>query len=80
MHPGRHSAGVVKEKDRRLFDTTYRKMHVLLVRTYDYQYDAESNRTKRTDITTGAVTEYTWDHHNRLTKITERGDLGSELH
>ena len=26
--------------------------------TYNYEYDAEGNRTKRTDIATGAVTEY----------------------
>jgi RHS repeat-associated protein len=40
--------------------------------TYTYQYDGEGNRTRRTHIVTGAVTEYTWDHRNRLTAITER--------
>jgi YD repeat-containing protein len=40
--------------------------------TYNYQYDNEGNRTKRTNIATGAVTEYTWDYRDRLTKVTER--------
>jgi len=40
--------------------------------TYNYQYDDEGNRTKRTNIATGAVTEYTWDYRNRLTKVLER--------
>jgi RHS repeat-associated protein len=40
--------------------------------TYDYQYDAEGNRTRRTHIATGEVTEYEWDHRNRLTRVTIR--------
>ncbi|HUP80366.1 MAG TPA: RHS repeat-associated core domain-containing protein, partial [Pirellula sp.] len=40
--------------------------------TYNYQYDNEGNTTKRTLISTGAVTEYAWDHRNRLTTVTER--------
>ena len=39
---------------------------------YNYEYDDEGNRTKRTNISTGAVTEYTWDYRNRLTKVLER--------
>jgi RHS repeat-associated protein len=43
---------------------------------YNYEYDDEGNRTKRILLVsgspTGATTEYTWDHRNRLTKITER--------
>jgi len=50
--------------------------------TYDYKYDAEGNRTKRTDIATGTVTEYEWDHRNRLVRVTARpsdqGPLTSE--
>jgi hypothetical protein len=38
--------------------------------TYDYQYDAEGNRTRRTHIASGEVTEYDWDHRNRLTRVT----------
>ena len=40
--------------------------------TFNYEYDAEGNRTKRTSITTGEVTEYEWDHRNRLTRVTAR--------
>jgi RHS repeat-associated protein len=39
---------------------------------YNYEYDDEGNRTKRTNISSGAVTEYTWDYRNRLTKVLER--------
>ena len=39
---------------------------------------AEGNRTKRTNIATGAVTEYTWDYRDRLTCVTERaGGVGT---
>ena len=34
--------------------------------TYNYEYDKEGNRTKQTEIATGEVTEYEWDHRNRL--------------
>ncbi len=40
--------------------------------TYNYQYDNEGNTIKRTLISSGAVTEYVWDHRNRLTTVTER--------
>jgi RHS repeat-associated protein len=36
---------------------------------YNYQYDGEGNRTKRTEIATGKVTEYNWDYRNRLTAV-----------
>jgi RHS repeat-associated protein len=36
---------------------------------YDYTYDDEGNRTRRTEIATGKVTEYSWDYHNRLTSV-----------
>jgi RHS repeat-associated protein len=45
--------------------------------TYNYQYDAEGNRTQRTNIATGEVTEYEWDHRNRLVKITDRDASGT---
>jgi hypothetical protein len=41
---------------------------------YNYQYDDEGNRTRRTNITTGDYTEYEWDHRNRLTNVTEYDD------
>jgi RHS repeat-associated protein len=37
--------------------------------TYSYTYDGESNRTKRTEIATGKVTEYVWDYRNRLAGV-----------
>jgi RHS repeat-associated protein len=40
--------------------------------TYNYDYDAEGNRTRRTEIATGEVTEYTWDHRNRLIRVSTR--------
>jgi RHS repeat-associated protein len=40
--------------------------------TYHYEYDAEGNRTRRTEIATGEITEYTWDHRNRLVRVTTR--------
>ncbi len=39
---------------------------------FDYQYDNEGNRILRTNINTGAVTEYSWDHRNRLVTLTDR--------
>ncbi len=44
--------------------------------TYNYAYDAEGNRIRRTAIGTGAVTDYTWDHRNRLTEVVERAGVG----
>lgn len=45
--------------------------------TYCYAYDAQGNRIKRTEIATGAVTEYRWDLLNRLVEITERARDGA---
>jgi YD repeat-containing protein len=44
--------------------------------TYNYAYDDEGNRISRTSIATGAVTEYVWDYHNRLTQVTEKNAAG----
>ncbi|WP_419193218.1 RHS repeat domain-containing protein [Kolteria novifilia] len=41
---------------------------------YTYAYDDEGNRTSRTEIATGEVTEYTWDHRNRLTRVISKDD------
>ncbi len=43
----------------------------------NYAYDAEGNRTKRTNIATGEVTDYTWDHRNRLVRVVTRASEGS---
>ena len=37
--------------------------------TYSYTYDDEGNRTQRTEIATGKVTEYVWDYRNRLGSV-----------
>lgn len=37
--------------------------------TYSYTYDEEGNRTTRTNIVTGTVETYTWDHRNRLVSV-----------
>jgi hypothetical protein len=39
---------------------------------HTYTYDEEGTRTSKTDIATGEVTEYTWDHRNRLVRVTTR--------
>jgi YD repeat-containing protein len=44
--------------------------------THTYTYDEEGNRTSRTDIATGEVTEHHWDHRNRLTKVTFKDGFG----
>ena len=38
--------------------------------TYDYDYDNEGNRIRRTEITSGDYVEYDWDHRNRLIAVT----------
>ncbi|NLE38963.1 MAG: RHS repeat-associated core domain-containing protein, partial [Pirellulaceae bacterium] len=55
---------------------------------YTYKYDAEGNLEYRFmdedasgDLTTGdtEVTEYTWDHRNRLTKVAYRPEVGEPV-
>jgi RHS repeat-associated protein len=36
---------------------------------YTYEYDAEGNRTRRTDKGSGDYIEYEWDHRNRLVEV-----------
>ena len=45
--------------------------------TYNYEYDAEGNRTKRTEIVTGDDVEYAWNHANLLTRVTFRDSSGA---
>ncbi len=40
--------------------------------TYRYSYDDEGNLNARTQIAGGVVREFTWDHRNRLTRVTDR--------
>jgi RHS repeat-associated protein len=46
---------------------------------YNYLYDGEGNLTKRTDIVTGEVTEYSWDYRNRLTFVVGKNGSGSVI-
>ena len=46
---------------------------------YNYLYDGEGNLTKRTDIVTGEVTEYSWDYRNRLTLVVGKNGGGSVI-
>ncbi|MDX1948695.1 MAG: RHS repeat-associated core domain-containing protein [Pirellulaceae bacterium] len=47
--------------------------------TYNYAYDAEGNRISRTRISDGYVTEYIWDHRNRLVEAIEEDDANNPL-
>ncbi|MFO0941919.1 MAG: RHS repeat-associated core domain-containing protein [Pirellulales bacterium] len=40
--------------------------------TYSYTYDNEGNVLRRTKIVGGQVTDYAWDHRNRLVSVTEK--------
>ena len=44
--------------------------------TYDYAYDAEGNRIRQTERATGVVTEYPYDHRNRLVQVQRRSAGG----
>ncbi|MEG4304147.1 RHS repeat-associated core domain-containing protein [Microcoleus sp. D3_18a_C4] len=46
---------------------------------YNYEYDGEGNLTKRTDVVTGEVTEYSWDYRNRLTQVVGKNGSGSVI-
>jgi len=45
--------------------------------TYNYTYDNEGNVTSKTNISTSESVEYTWDHRNRLVKVTFKDDEGT---
>ena len=40
--------------------------------TYRYSYDAEGNLTTRMHIASGEVREFSWDHRNRLVRVSDR--------
>jgi RHS repeat-associated protein len=44
--------------------------------TYNYEYDKEGNRVKRTAIATGEVTNYEWDYRNRLVGVETKDSNG----
>jgi RHS repeat-associated protein len=51
---------------------TYSINQVLNDGTNTFLYDNEGNTTQKTVIATGRVTQYAWDHRNRLTQVQER--------
>jgi RHS repeat-associated protein len=46
--------------------------------TFNYTYDNEGNLVTKTEIATGVVTEFTYDHRGRLTRV-ERRDAGGAI-
>ena len=48
---------------------------------YIFAYDDEGNLILRTEIATGKSREFTWDHRNRLTSVTDdsEGDVTQEV-
>ena len=47
--------------------------------TYNYEYDNEGNRVKKTEIATGEVTEYEWDYRNRLVDVETTNSDGNVI-
>jgi RHS repeat-associated protein len=47
--------------------------------TFNYVYDAEGNRIRRTEITSGNETDYQWDYRNRLTGVVFKNNAGHTL-
>jgi RHS repeat-associated protein len=46
---------------------------------FNYEYDQEGNRTKRTEIATGEVTKYEWDYRNRLVGVETKDSNGNVI-
>lgn len=46
---------------------------------YNYEYDGEGNRVKRTEIATGEVTNYEWDYRNRLVGVETKNSSGQAI-
>ncbi len=46
---------------------------------FDYQYDAEGNRTAQVERATGRITSFTYDHENHLLTATTRSPAGALL-
>jgi RHS repeat-associated protein len=44
---------------------------------YNYEYDNEGNRNKRTEIATGKATQYVWDYRNRLANVLFKDAVGN---
>ena len=62
INSSKHGSGYVTGPNNRLLSDG----------TYNYQYDAEGNMTRRTHIASGAYREFTWDYRNRLTAVVDK--------
>jgi RHS repeat-associated protein len=40
--------------------------------TFNYSYDSEGNLTRRTEIASGKVRDFSWDYRNRLTAVIDK--------
>jgi YD repeat-containing protein len=45
--------------------------------TYNYTYDDEGNLTRKTKISDGSYTDYTWEYRNRLTSVVNNTSGGT---
>ncbi len=60
-------------RDAETVDSTFSERNELKNdKTFTYIYDKNGNLTKKTHITTGEITTYTWDYENRLTSVTTK--------
>ncbi len=66
-------------KDAETVDSTFSERNELKNdKTYTYVYDKNGNLTKKTHITTGEITTYTWDYKNQLTSVTVKPNATAE--
>jgi len=47
--------------------------------SFDYAYDGEGNLLTKTEIATGEITAYTYDHRNRLIAVRQFDSAGEDL-
>ncbi|MDX1930784.1 MAG: RHS repeat-associated core domain-containing protein, partial [Pirellulaceae bacterium] len=59
--------------------TTSTNNHTTADPGFTYTYDDQGNRTSRTETSTGKVTEYSWDHRNRLVTVKDRNTAGGSV-
>ena len=61
----------------RSYQTTTFDNRLVTEGVFSFAYDDEGNVKYKTELGTGKVTEFTWDHRNRLTKLEERSAAGA---
>ena len=66
------------QRDGESTDSTFDDVNRLLNdKKFTYEYDNNGNTIKKTSLTTGEVTENSWDHRNRKVGVTIRPDAMS---